>query len=219
MASVDKACPVEGINAEHEVGHLPVAAAVLLVAAGCGSSSSSDSSSSSSPGSSTSSTTNVLVGAGSTLVAPLMAQWQPDYAKSDAAVTVTYGAIGSGGGVDAVTAPDGDSARLDAPLTCDQATACKGCLQCRRGAGRDRRDLQRRGCARRSAPDGQDRLAECLRARCASWDDAQIERDSTRGVNLPSTHVAPIYRTDSSGGTSLFTARTCRPSIPRGSRP
>ena len=32
-----------------------------------------------------------------------MAQWQPDYVKSAAAVTVTYGAIGSGGGVDAIT--------------------------------------------------------------------------------------------------------------------
>ena len=73
---------------------LAAGAAVTMIAAGCGSSSSSSSSTSSS-GSSKPSTTSVLVGAGSTLVAPLMAQWQPDYAKSAAAVTVTYGAIGS----------------------------------------------------------------------------------------------------------------------------
>ena len=100
--------------------------AMVVVAAGCGGSSSSGSSSSTP---STSSETSVLVGAGSTLVAPLMAQWQPDYSKSAAAVTVTYGAIGSGGGVDAITNRPVDFGASDAPLTPDQATACKNCLQ------------------------------------------------------------------------------------------
>src|SRR3954454_7857021 len=108
----------------------PCVAAVVVLAAGCGGSSSSgDSSSASSGGSSTGTETSVLVGAGSTLVAPLMAQWQPDYAKSAAAVTVTYGAIGSGGGVDAITNRTVDFGASDAPLTPDQATACKSCLQ------------------------------------------------------------------------------------------
>ena len=43
-----------------------------------------------------------LSGAGSTFVAPLVQAWEADYAKSPAAVTVTYGAIGSGGGIDQI---------------------------------------------------------------------------------------------------------------------
>src|SRR5581483_1995813 len=66
---------------------LVLAAAVAATAAGCGGSSDS----------------GVVVGAGSTLVAPLVAQWTRDYARKQN-VTITYGAIGSGGGIAQVTA-------------------------------------------------------------------------------------------------------------------
>ena len=39
-----------------------------------------------------------LVGAGSTLVAPLVAKWSGDYLQR-AGATVTYGAVGSGAGI------------------------------------------------------------------------------------------------------------------------
>ena len=70
--------------------------AVVALAAGCGSSSSSGSSSGSSS-SGGGSSSKVLVGAGSTFVAPLVQSWSAAYVKTSAAVTVTYGAIGSGG--------------------------------------------------------------------------------------------------------------------------
>ena len=73
--------------------------------------------------------TSVLVGAGSTFVAPLVQQWEADYVKSPAAVTITYGAIGSGGGIDQITARTVDFGASDAPLSSDQAAACKGCIQ------------------------------------------------------------------------------------------
>jgi hypothetical protein len=101
---------------------LACALAAVALAAACGSSSSNSSS-----GAGTS-TSKALNGAGSTLVAPLMSQWEPDYNKSSG-VTVTYGAIGSGGGIDAITARTVDFGASDAPLSAEQATACKGCLQ------------------------------------------------------------------------------------------
>jgi phosphate transport system substrate-binding protein len=58
---------------------------------------------------------NVLVGAGSTLVAPLVAQWSNDYAKKHG-VTITYGAIGSGGGIAQITARTVDFGASDAPF-------------------------------------------------------------------------------------------------------
>jgi phosphate transport system substrate-binding protein len=47
----------------------------------------------------------VLVGAGSTFVAPLVSAWTADYAKT-VGVTVTYGAVGSGAGIASITSPE-----------------------------------------------------------------------------------------------------------------
>ncbi|MEA2487671.1 MAG: phosphate transport system substrate-binding protein, partial [Actinomycetota bacterium] len=53
-------------------------------------------------GSKSDSASGPLTGAGSTLVAPLMSKWESDYA-SKTGNTVTYGAIGSGGGIEQIT--------------------------------------------------------------------------------------------------------------------
>ena len=68
------------------------------------------------------------MGAGSTLVAPLVSQWQSPY-STDHGVTVTYGAIGSGGGIEQITSSTVDFGASDAPLSPDQAKACTGCVQ------------------------------------------------------------------------------------------
>ena len=69
-----------------------------------------------------------LVGAGSTLVAPLMSQWQPAY-DTATGVAVTYGAIGSGGGIAQITARTVDFGASDAPLTPSQFSDAKGVVQ------------------------------------------------------------------------------------------
>src|SRR3954454_6981912 len=69
-----------------------------------------------------------LVGAGSTLVAPLLTKWQGEYSSAHGG-TVPYGAIGSRGGVQGVTDRTADCGASDAPLSPDQASACKGCVQ------------------------------------------------------------------------------------------
>ena len=60
--------------------------------------------------------------------APLVSAWIP---KVDAAygIKVTYGPIGSGGGINAITNRTVDFGASDAPLTPDQFAACKGCVQ------------------------------------------------------------------------------------------
>src|SRR5215471_11883313 len=69
-----------------------------------------------------------LTGAGSSFVAPLVAVWtqQVDSALN---LKITYGPIGSGGGINAVTGRTVDFGASDAPLTPDQFSACKGCVQ------------------------------------------------------------------------------------------
>src|SRR5438045_6273127 len=66
-----------------------------------------------------------LKGAGSSFVAPLVAQWQANYKSSD----IQYNPIGSGGGIAAITSRTVDFGASDAPLSKDQLSACKGCVQ------------------------------------------------------------------------------------------
>ena len=111
-------------------GAIAMAVASTLVIAACGSSGSSSSASSAGTSASSGTTggSKTLVGAGSTLIAPLMSQWQPTY-NTASGVAVTYGAIGSGGGIEQITARTVDFGASDAPMTASQFTACKGCVQ------------------------------------------------------------------------------------------
>lgn len=69
-----------------------------------------------------------LNGAGSTFVAPLVDTWVARV-KSALGVTLNYSAIGSGGGISAITGRTVDFGASDAPLTAAQAKACHGCVQ------------------------------------------------------------------------------------------
>ena len=173
---------------------------VLAVAAACGSSGSGGSS-----GGSASNVSNskVLVGAGSTFVAPLVQAWEADYAKSPAAVTITYGAIGSGGGIDQITARTVDFGASDAPLTSDQATACKDCVQIPWALGATAIDYNVKGAPDHLKLTGEV-LANIFLGKITSWDDPAIA-SLNPGVKLPSTHITPVYRSDGSGTSFVLT--------------
>lgn len=178
----------------------PAAAAALAIvavlAAACGSSGSSGSSGGAV-------NDKALNGAGSTLVAPLMAQWQPDYATS-AGVTVTYGAVGSGGGIDAITGRTVDFGASDAPLTSDQAKACKGCLQIPWALGATVVAYNVKGVPNNLKLTGAV-VADIFLGNITSWNDPAIA-NLNPGVNLPSTHITPVYRSDGSGDSFVFTS-------------
>ena len=69
-----------------------------------------------------------LAGAGSTLVAPLIAEWTQDFHVFDG-ISVTYDAVGSGQGLADINSGSVDFAATDSPLTADQAGACPHCVQ------------------------------------------------------------------------------------------
>jgi phosphate transport system substrate-binding protein len=167
---------------------------LALAAAGCGSSSDSGGSSSSSGG--------PITGAGSTFVAPLMSKWQSDYA-SKTGDTVTYGAIGSGGGIEQITARTVDFGASDAPLTPDQLSACKGCVQVPWSLGAVVPAYNLSGAPDNLKLTGQV-LADIYLGNVTAWNDPAIAKLNP-GVNLPSTKITPVYRTDGSGDTYAFT--------------
>jgi phosphate transport system substrate-binding protein len=165
-------------------------AAIVAGVAACGSSSSS--SSSSSP----------LTGAGSTLIAPLMSKWQSDY-SSTSGNTVTYGAIGSGGGIEQITAKTVDFGASDAPFTPDQQAAASDVLMVPWALSSTDPVYNVSGISDGLHLDGKT-LADMFLGNITTWNDPAIAKLNP-GVNLPSTKVAPVYRSDGSGDTFILT--------------
>jgi len=143
-----------------------------------------------------------LVGAGSTFVFPLVAKWIPDYgAKHD--VDITYGPIGSGGGIQQVTNRTVDFGTSDAPLTSDQLDQCDGCVQIPWALAGTSIPYNVPGAPAHLKLSGEV-LADIYLGKITFWNDPAIA-DLNPGVTLPELRITPIYRTDSSGTTFNLT--------------
>jgi phosphate transport system substrate-binding protein len=184
-------------------GSIALALVVVAAASACGSSGSDKTVTVSGGGGNTSGSSKVLVGAGSTFVAPLVQQWEADYVKSPAAVTITYGAIGSGGGVDQITARTVDFGASDAPLSTDQAAACKGCIQIPWSLGAVAITYNVKGLQNKILLTGPV-IADMFMGKITSWNDPEIAKLNP-GASLPDTHITPVYRSDGSGTSFAFT--------------
>jgi phosphate ABC transporter phosphate-binding protein len=170
-----------------------VVLALAIGLAACGSSSSDSSGGSSG---------SPLVGAGSTLVAPLMSKWQSDYA-SKSEETVTYGAIGSGGGIDQITSRTVDFGASDAPLTEEQFEEADGVEQIPWALSGTVPAYNVSGAPNNLKLDGEI-LSDIYRGTVTQWDDPLIAKLNP-GASLPSTKITPVYRSDGSGDTYAFT--------------
>jgi phosphate ABC transporter phosphate-binding protein len=152
--------------------------------------------------SSSSSNSKQLIGAGSTLVAPLISQWQPEYDK-EAGVTVAYSAIGSGGGITQITARTVDFGASDAPLTEDQFKEANGVVQIPWALAATVVAYNVPGVPSELKLTGPV-LAEIFMGKITTWNDPKIAALNP-GLTLPSMKITPVYRTDGSGDTYAFT--------------
>lgn len=187
-----------------KIGALAAAAALTLGVAACGSSSKEEGGGGS--GEQTAQTGGSLTGAGSTLVAPLVSVWQPEYEK-ETEVAVAYSAIGSGGGIAQITARTVDFGASDAPLTEDQLKEATkggvGVMQIPWALGSVVAVYNVEGVPNNLKLTGPV-LAEIYEGKISSWNDSKIAALNP-GVKLPSTSITPVYRSDGSGDTYAFT--------------
>jgi phosphate transport system substrate-binding protein len=151
-----------------------------------------------------------LTGAGSTLVAPLMANWSQDFLNRYN-IQVTYGAVGSGAGITQISARTVDFGASDAPLTSAQSASCNGCVQIPWA-------LTATGIAFNVPGVSRVNLSPVLLARIylgqiATWNDPAIKK-LNKGVALPNLKITPIFRSDGSGDTYAFTDLLSRVSTP-----
>jgi phosphate transport system substrate-binding protein len=142
-----------------------------------------------------------LTGAGSTLVAPLMANWINGFEIKEG-IPVKYGAVGSGTGIAQITARTVDFGASDAPLTPEQATACNGCVQIpwalsATGVGINVPGLKKVNLTGKI-------LAGIYFGKVTKWNDPKIKKINP-GVKLPSLTITPVFRSDGSGDTYAFT--------------
>jgi phosphate transport system substrate-binding protein len=140
-----------------------------------------------------------LTGAGSTFVAPLVAQWSAHYSPA----TVNYSAIGSGGGIAAIQARSVDFGASDAPMTPDQFSACHGCAQIPWAFSATSIPYNVSGVGYGMKLTGSI-LANIYLGHIKKWNDKQIKAIN-KGVTLPNEDIVPIYRSDGSGTSFNFT--------------
>ena len=156
------------------------------------------------PAKSSDSTVN---GTGSTFVAPLVNAWIPQV-KTALGMTLNYSALGSGAGIAAITARTADFGASDAPLTPDQFSACKNCIQIPWalastsvfynltgfGPGANGHFLRMSGSV----------LAKIYMGKITEWDDPALQKIN-KGIKLPNTKITVVHRSDGSGTTYNFT--------------
>jgi phosphate transport system substrate-binding protein len=143
-----------------------------------------------------------LSGAGSTFVFPLVSQWIPALGSAYG-YQVAYAPVGSGAGIAQITARTVDFGASDAPLTSDQFAACKGCVQIPWALGATSMMYSLKGLSKQLHLTGKV-IADIYLGKITSWNDPAIKAINS-GVNLPSTKITPIYRSDNSGTTYNFT--------------
>jgi len=135
-------------------------------------------------------------------VAPLVAVWQPVYQK-DFGTVITYGAIGSGGGIESITGRTVDFGASDAPLSSAQAAACNGCLEIPWALAATTVAYHVVGVPNHLHFTGPV-LADIWLGRIKTWNNPAIAKLNP-AVKLPSTPIVPVHRTDGSGDTFAFT--------------
>ena len=175
------------------------ASAVLaLTAAACGSSNDNSSG-----------VSGDLAGAGSSAQQAAQEAWTAKFEDQNSGATVTYDAIGSGGGRDQFIA-GGKTAFAGSDSPFDTTELPKATQRCAPGQliqipnyispiaivynlpGVDNLQL---------SPDT---TAKIFKGEITTWNDPAIKADNP-GANLPSTKITPVHRSDESGTTANFT--------------
>jgi phosphate transport system substrate-binding protein len=143
-----------------------------------------------------------LTGAGSTLIAPLLEEhWKGEF-EHRTGNTVTYSAVGSGAGIEQISARAVSFGASDAPLTSAQAAACHGCVQIPWALTATTVGFHIEGIRhlRLTGPV----IAEIFLGKITNWDDPRIQKLNKR-VHMPNLKITPVHRSDGSGDTYAFT--------------
>ena len=144
-----------------------------------------------------------LTGAGSSLVAPLIAAWNTDYSPKTG-TSIAYVASGSSAGIASITGRVVDFGASDAPLTPDQFTAAKGVIQVPWALSATTLSYHVTGVTGglRLTPAA---ISGIYLGTIKYWDAPSIVKLNPK-LKLPHDQITPVFRSDGSGDTYAFTS-------------
>ncbi|HVL72097.1 MAG TPA: phosphate ABC transporter substrate-binding protein PstS [Beijerinckiaceae bacterium] len=142
-----------------------------------------------------------ITGAGATFPFPVYAKWAEAYNK-ETGVRMNYQSIGSGGGIRQIRARTVTFGATDAPLSGEDLqkdgmvqfpTVLGGVVPVINIPGVETRRLRLTG----------EIVADIYRGDIKTWNDKRIA-DLNPDLKLPAANITPVYRSDGSGTTSIF---------------
>jgi len=164
---------------------------------------------------------NAIQGAGSTLVAPIEAEWAAAWAQNTGNPTPTYQAVGSGTGLKDIGQGLVDFGASDAPLSAS-TTPCNGCVQIPWALSATGVSFNIPGIHKLHLTGGV--IAAIYLGTVTRWNDPHITR-LNKGTHLPNLAITPVHRADGSGDSYAFTdyessvSGAFRSTIGRGTKP
>ena len=148
-----------------------------------------------------------LSGAGSTLVAPIMAEWIAAF-DNTTGDTVTYNSVGSGTGYKDIANGLVDFGASDAPLSAYSTPACNNCVQIPWALTATDASYHINGLR---LARGQHSLhltgpviAQIYLGQITNWDSSAITKLNP-GAHIPSLAISVFWRSDPSGDSFAFT--------------
>ncbi len=142
-----------------------------------------------------------LQGAGSTLVAPIEAEWATAWSNHTGNSTPTYQPVGSGTGLKDIGSGLVDFGASDAPISAS-TTACPGCFQIPWALSATGVSFNVPGVHRLHLTGAV--LAQIYLGQITKWNERRIT-SLNRGTRLPNLRITPFHRSDGSGDSYAFT--------------
>ncbi len=143
-----------------------------------------------------------ISGAGATFPYPIYAKWAEAY-KAKSGISMNYQSIGSGGGIKQITAKTVDFGASDMPMKPEDLEK-NGLTQWPMIMGGVVPVVNLQGIAAGELQLDGPTLAAIYLGTIEKWDDAAIKKLNP-SLKLPNLAIAPIYRSDGSGTTFIFT--------------
>ena len=143
-------------------------------------------------------------GAGATFPYPIYSKWFNEYGQQHPNVKINYQSIGSGGGIRQVSEGTVDFGATDGPMSDEQIAGAKIKTQhipTVLGAVVPVYNLP--GISKDINFSG-DVIADIYLGNIKKWNDPKIAKDNP-GVSLPDKAILPVYRSEGSGTTYIFT--------------
>lgn len=143
-------------------------------------------------------------GAGATFPRPIYQKWMSEYGKLNPNIKLDYQSVGSGAGQRAILDKTADFGASDDPMKDEDLKKAESeiiHIPTVLGAVVITYNLEGIDKPLQFSPET---VADIYLGKIKKWNDPKIASDNA-GVNLPDTDITPVYRSDSSGTTGVFT--------------